>query len=129
MLERKKAMSGAPWETIFGYCRALRIGNVVEVSGTTAMKDGEIVGIGDAYQQTKRILQIIEEALEEVGASMQDVTRTRIFVTDIKLWEQIAKAHREAFSDIMPVASMVEVSALMDPRLLVEIEAQAYLEK
>ncbi|RAV19232.1 RidA family protein [Paenibacillus contaminans] len=126
MLERKKAMSGAPWETIFGYCRALRVGNMVEVSGTTAMKDGEVVGAGDAYRQTKRILQIIEEALEEVGASMQDVTRTRIYVTDIKLWEQIAKAHKEAFGEIMPVASMVEVSALMDPRLLVEIEAQAY---
>ena len=108
-----------------GYCRAIRVGNIVEVAGTTAMKDGEVIGKGDAYLQTIQIFKTIEEALLKVGARMQDVVRTRMFVTDISKWEQIGKAHGEYFKDIRPVATMVEVNALIDPELLVEIEVQA----
>ncbi|MBP1993825.1 RidA family protein [Paenibacillus eucommiae] len=128
MLERRKVTSGAPWESLFGYCRAIRVGNIVEVSGTTAMKDGEVVGEGDIYQQTLCILQIIEKAIEQVGGNIKDVIRTRIYVTDITKWEEVAKAHSLYFSEIIPVTSMVEVSALMDFRLLIEIEAQAIIE-
>lgn len=126
---RIRVSTGSPWEPIVGYSRAIRVGNIVEVAGTTAMKDGEVVGVNDAYQQTKHILQTIEEALKQVEASMSDVVRTRMFVTDITKWEEIGKAHGEYFKDIRPVATMVEVSALIDPDLLVEIEVQAIVEE
>jgi enamine deaminase RidA (YjgF/YER057c/UK114 family) len=127
-LERKKVLTGAPWESIVGYCRAIRVGNRIEVAGTTAMKDGEVVGVGNAYEQTRFILQTIEEALKELGSSMSDVVRTRMFVTDISKWEEIGKAHGKFFKEVQPVASMIEVKGLIDPDLLVEIEAEAIVE-
>jgi enamine deaminase RidA (YjgF/YER057c/UK114 family) len=125
--ERIRVSSGSPWEPIVGYCRAIRIGNIVEVAGTTSMKDGVIIGIGDAYHQTVQIFKTIENALTEVGSSMKDVVRTRMFVTDISQWEEIGRAHGEYFKDIKPVATMVEVKGLIDPELLVEIEVQAII--
>lgn len=122
---RKNYQTGSPWEPIVGYSRAVRVGNVVEVAGTTAMKDGEVIGVGDAYAQTAAILQTIREALEHVGAKMEHVVRTRMFVTDISRWEEIGRAHGEVFREIRPVATMVEVKALIEPELLVEIEVQA----
>lgn len=127
MPERRRVSTGSPWEPVVGYSRAIRVGNVVEVAGTTAMRDGEIVGKGNAYEQTSYILEIIEGALKQVGASMPDVVRTRIFVTDISKWEEIGKAHGEYFKDIRPVATMVEVKGLIEPDLLVEIEVQAIM--
>ena len=124
-MTRQTYSTGSPWEPIVGYSRAVRVGNVVEVAGTTAMKDGEVVGVGDPYRQTAEILRTIEEALAHVGAKMEHVVRTRMFVTDISQWEEIGRAHGEAFRDIRPVATMVEVKALIDPALLVEIEVQA----
>lgn len=128
MTLKKMISTGSPWEPIVGYSRAIRIGGQIEVAGTTAMKDGEVVCKGDAYGQTKFILEVINNALSQLGASMHDVVRTRMFVTDISLWEQIGKAHGEWFKDIRPVATMVEVKALIDPDLLVEIEAQAIVQ-
>lgn len=125
MGERIRISSGSAWEPVVGYSRAIRIGNRVEVAGTTAMKDGEIVGRGDAYAQTVRALEIIKESLERVGANLSDVVRTRMFVTDISRWKEIGRAHGEFFRDIRPVATMVEVKALIEPELLVEIEAEA----
>lgn len=125
MTERTRVFTGSPWEPVVGYCRAIRVGHRVEVAGTTAMKDGEVIGAGSAYEQTKTILKTIEEALHQVGANLTDVVRTRMFVTDISKWEEIGKAHGKFFKDIQPVATMVEVRALIDPRLLVEIEAEA----
>jgi enamine deaminase RidA (YjgF/YER057c/UK114 family) len=125
MSDRIRVSTGSPWEPVVGYCRAIRVGNRVEVAGTTAMQDGLVVGENDAYLQTKHILHTIEKALDQVGASMSDVVRTRMFVTDISLWEEIGRAHGEFFQDIRPVATMLEVKALIDPRLLVEIEAEA----
>lgn len=127
MTERVRVTTGSPWEPLVGYCRAIRVGNQVEVAGTTAMCDGKVIGENDAYAQTTYILQIITDALNEVGASMSDVVRTRMFVTDITKWEEIGRAHGEFFRDICPVATMVEVKALIDPALLVEIEVQAIL--
>ncbi|MBG9735465.1 RidA family protein [Paenibacillus alvei] len=124
MTERVRVTTGSPWEPLVGYCRVIRVGNQVEVAGTTAMRDGKVVGEHDAYAQTTYILQVISDALHEVGASMSDVVRTRMFVTDISKWEEIGRAHGEFFSDICPVATM-EVKALIDPDLLVEIEVQA----
>jgi enamine deaminase RidA (YjgF/YER057c/UK114 family) len=125
MTERIRVSTGSPWEPVD--CRAIRIGNVVEVAGTTAMKDGKIIGKGNAYEQTKQVLLIIEEALMKVGARMDDVVRTRMFVTQISMWEEIGRAHGEYFKDIRPVATMVEVKALIDPELLIEIEVQAII--
>jgi enamine deaminase RidA (YjgF/YER057c/UK114 family) len=125
MTERTRVFTGSPWEPIVGYCRAIRVGNRVEVAGTTAMKDGEVIGVENAYEQTKSIFETIEAALHKVGANLTDVVRTRMFVTDISQWEEIGKAHGEFFKDIQPVATMVEVRALIDPRLLVEIEVVA----
>lgn len=124
-MKRQKVLTGAPWESVVGYCRAIRVGNRIEVAGTTAMKDGKVVGIGDAYEQTRFILQTIESALNELESSMADVVRTRMFVTDISKWAEIGKAHGEFFREIQPAASMIEVKGLIDPDLLVEIEAEA----
>lgn len=124
-MNRKKVFTGSPWEPVVGYCRAIRIGDRIEVAGTTAMKDGEVVGVGDAYVQTRFILETIEKALRELDADLSHVVRTRMFVTDISKWEEIGKAHGEFFREIQPVATMVEVKALIDPRLLVEIEVEA----
>ncbi len=128
MSERIKISSGAPWESIVGYSRAVRVGNQIEVAGTTAVDEaGNVVGVGDPAEQTRVILRKIEQALSAAGASLTDVVRTRIFVTDISQWEAIGRAHGEFFADIRPVATMVEVKALISPELLVEIEATALL--
>ena len=125
-MERQRIASGTPWESSVGYSRAVRVGNQVFVSGTTASdQDGQTVSVGDAYGQTQFILRKIEAALKEAGAELSDVVRTRIFVTDISRWEEIGKAHGEFFSAIRPAATMVEVTRLISPDHLVEIEADA----
>lgn len=128
MSDRKNISSGAPWESIVGYSRAVRIGNHVWVAGTTATADdGRVVGVGDAAAQTHYILQKIDRALREAGSSLRDVVRTRSFVTDISQWEAIGRVHGQYFGDIRPAATMVEVSKLIDPDHLVEIEVDAYM--
>ncbi|MBK9604545.1 MAG: RidA family protein [Anaerolineales bacterium] len=128
MHKRINISSGAKWEDIVGYSRAVRVGNMIEVAGTTAVDErGEIVGVNNPYEQTKYILAKIESALIEAGASMKDVVRTRMFVTDISKWEEIGKAHGEFFKEIKPAASMIEVKGLINPELLVEIEVTAVL--
>jgi len=122
---RKKISSGSPWEDIVGYSRAVRVGNIVEVAGTTAMDGDTIVGKDDLYAQTVFIIKKIEKALHEAGAGLTDVVRTRMFVTDIARWEEAGKAHGEFFKNIKPVATMVEVSELINDDLLIEIEATA----
>jgi enamine deaminase RidA (YjgF/YER057c/UK114 family) len=125
-MKRINISSGAKWENIVGYSRAVRIGNIIEVAGTTAVDDnGDVVGKGDAYAQTKFILEKIERALKQAGFGMEDVIRTRMFVTDITRWEEIGKAHGEFFKNIKPATTMIEVKALIQPDLLVEIEASA----
>ena len=124
---RQKVSSGSPWEDIVGYSRAVLVGNVVEVAGTTAMDGDILIGKGDMYTQTVFILKKIEKALTELGASLDDVVRTRMFVTDISQWEQAGKAHGEFFSKIKPAATMVEVSRLIDDDLLIEIEVTAII--
>jgi enamine deaminase RidA (YjgF/YER057c/UK114 family) len=126
---RTNIRSGAPWEPLVGYSRAVRVGNFVAVSGSAAVGDnGEIVGEGDAYAQAVRCIEVISAALQKAGAEIRHVIRTRIFVTDISLWEDVARAHQEAFGESPPATSMVEVSKLIDPRMLVEIEANAIVD-
>ena len=130
MSDRKNFSSGAPWESVVGYSRAVRIGNHIWVSGTTATdENGKVVGAGDAEAQTRYVLRKIERALHEAGASMANVVRTRMFVTDISLWEEIGRVHGEFFADVRPAATMVEVSKLIEPGHLVEIEVDAFLDK
>jgi len=125
-MERRRISSGTEWESRVGYPRVVRVGSQIHVSGTTATdEDGDIVGEGDPYQQTKQALSNVEDALAEADASLSDVIRTRMFVTDIDDWEAIGEAHGEYFGDIRPATSMLEVSGLIDPALLVEIEAVA----
>lgn len=125
---KKKISSGAPWEKTAGYSRAIRTGEWVFVAGTTAIKDGEVQGINDPYAQSKCILEIIGKALQEAGSSFEDVVRTRMFVTNIDYWEEVVRAHGEVFADIRPASTLVEVGNLIDPRLLVEIEATAHIQ-
>ncbi|MDP9765061.1 RidA family protein [Deinococcus enclensis] len=122
---RRLIGSGAPWEVQVGYSRAVRVGNVVQVAGTTATVNGAVVGVNDAYEQTRVALEIIRDALEDAGARLEDVVRTRMFVTDIARWQEVGRAHGEVFGDIRPAATMVQVAALIDPAHLVEIEAEA----
>ena len=125
-MQREHFRSAAPWEAIVGYSRAVKTGPFIAVTGCAAVgPDGELVGEGDAYAQAKRCIEVIAEVLEQAGASLADVVRTRMFVTDIERWEDIGRAHKEAFGDILPATTMVEVSRLIDPRMLVEIEADA----
>lgn len=128
MQKRMNISSGAKWEDIVGYSRAVRVGNTVEVAGTTAVDEqGNVVGLNDAYEQTRFILAKIEKALTAADSSLKDIVRTRMFVTDISKWEEIGKAHGEVFRTIKPAASMIEVKGLISPELLVEIEVTAIL--
>jgi enamine deaminase RidA (YjgF/YER057c/UK114 family) len=126
---RQQTGSGSPWEDIVGYSRAVKVGNIIEVAGTTAMDGDTLVGKGDVYLQTKFIFKKIENALQQSGSSLNDVVRTRMFVTDIHQWELVGKAHAEFFATIKPVTTMVEVQRLINDDLLIEIEVTAILSK
>lgn len=129
MASRINASSGTPWEPIVGYSRAVKTGPMVHVSGTTSTDDaGEIVGVGDPYAQTMQTIKNIEKALHQVDANLSHVVRTRIFLTKIDSWQEVARAHAEFFKDIRPCTSMLEVRRLIDPDMLVEIEAEAWVE-
>ena len=125
----RRTFGGAPWEEKVGYCRALRAGNTIYVTGTAPVEpDGSVHAPGDGYLQARRCIEIIERALVELGASLEDVVRTRMFVTDISRWEAFGRAHREAFGENPPTTSMVEVSSLIHSEMLIEIEAEAVVE-
>ncbi|RKQ42599.1 enamine deaminase RidA (YjgF/YER057c/UK114 family) [Roseivirga pacifica] len=128
MDQRTNYSTGSPWEDIVGYSRAVKVGNVIEVTGTVADDKGQLLGGNDPYLQTKFVLEKIKETLEKAGATLEHVVRTRIFVTNIEQWEAIGKAHQEYFGDIKPCTTMVEVSRLIDDKYLVEIEATAIIE-
>ena len=128
MNDRERISSGAKWESIVGYSRAVKVGNRIYVTGTTALSEnGEIVGADDAYEQARQCIQNIEKALLRLGAGLEHVVRTRMFVTDISRWEEYGRAHGEFFRSILPTTTMVEVNALIDARMLIEIEADAEL--
>jgi len=127
MDKRTNINSNTKWEEKIGYSRAVKIGNLIEVSGTSAIDREHIIAPGDPYQQTRFIIQKIEKALNDAGASLEDVIRTRIYVTNIKDWEAVGRAHGEYFKNIKPVTTMIEVTSLIDPNFVVEIEATAYL--
>ena len=125
-MKRQNFSSGARWEDIVGYSRAVRVGNIIEVTGTVAVdENNQLVGKNNAYVQTQYILKKIEKVLKQAGASLEDVVRTRMFVTDITLWEEYGRAHGEVFNKIKPCTSMIEVSSLIEPDFLIEIEATA----
>ena len=127
-MQRQTFRSAAPWESIVGYSRAVRTGPFIAVTGSAAVgPDGKLVGAGDAYAQACRCIEVIEEALNAAGASLQDVVRTRMYVTDIERWAEVGRAHQEAFGEVMPATTMVEVSRLIDPQMMVEIEADAII--
>jgi enamine deaminase RidA (YjgF/YER057c/UK114 family) len=126
-MERISISSGAPWENIVGYCRAVKLGNVVEVSGTAPVINGNTAFPNDMYSQARLCLEIIEKALNQAGAELKDVIRTRIYVTDISKWGEAGKAHGEFFANIKPATTMVEVKALIDPQMMIEIEATAII--
>ena len=129
MSQKKLVKTGTEWEPLVGYCRAVRVGAHVAVSGSAPVDaNGELVGPGDMYAQSRRCIEIVAAALAEAGAGLEHVVRTRIFVTDIDRWKEVAKAHREFFADITPACSMVEVSRLIGPGMLVEIEADAIID-
>jgi len=125
MSERVSVSSGAEWEEVVGYSRAVRIGNIIEVSGTVAIERDEVIGRDDPYDQTKCILKKIHKAIAEMGGKLSDVIRTRIYVTDINMWNEVGRAHGEFFHDIKPATSMIAVKSLVSPEFLVEIEATA----
>ena len=129
MSQRVNLSTGAPWEAIIGYSRAVRIGNIIEVTGTVAADENGPVAVGDAYGQTKFIIEKIEKVLVQAGASLKDVVRTRLFVTDIARWETYGRAHGEVFGEIRPCTTMVEISKLIAPEYLIEIEVTAILQE
>jgi enamine deaminase RidA (YjgF/YER057c/UK114 family) len=128
MTDRQNIASGAKWEDIVGYSRAVRVGTRIYITGTTAIDDtGELVGVGDGYTQAAQCIRNLETALKQANASLDNIVRTRMFVTDISRWQEYGRAHREFFGHIRPCATMVEVRGLIDPRMLIEIEAEAEL--
>ena len=124
-MEKRKFSTGAKWEDIVGYSRAVRMGNIIEVSGTTSVKDSKVYGVEDPYKQTRHILSIIENAIENLGGTLDDVIKTRIYVTNIDHWDEVGRAHGDVFGEIKPATLLVEVKGLIDPEMLVEIEAMA----